>query len=389
MDKYLEYSFTEGGDSGMDSRDFIAAHFLAQLPKLLTQAIEYDDYRGVLVLAKSMQEFSSDWLYSYGLDSYGDNEKLGRIWLQFIYALQKAIWEACVYLDSWSEVGDMREEFEAMVLLYQKYTQSDSDILPTKTPEIKLWKAHLLNSEVSILDYLNENKNVDVGKIKNQQNFLQAKIIAKILSLWQSNDINITFEAYTDISKIIIEITKSDLDGDLNDAWTEWYNQFKSPSFSYTYVKNSGDLIWVQTIDSLKKDWREFGKEKFVVMEIDIDSLGQQSNLEEIKPQHLDNSSKQYQAIQRPTKLRPDSGLNRDESIVITGKFGIEREELESVLKFNGFSVKNDPSDDLDYILVGFKPGSKLEKAKNFEIKEIDFLDLIKLLVIQENDSID
>ena len=58
MDKYLEYSFTEGGDSAMDSKDFIGAHFLAQLPKLLKSAVEYADYRGVLVLAKSMQEFS-------------------------------------------------------------------------------------------------------------------------------------------------------------------------------------------------------------------------------------------------------------------------------------------------------------------------------------------
>ena len=389
MDKYLEYSFTEGGDSGLDSRDFIAAYFLTQLPKLLTEVGEYDDYRGVLVLAKSMQEFSSDWLFSYGLDGYGDNEKLGRIWLQFIYALQTAIWEACVYIDGWSDMSDMREEFEAMSLLYRKYTQIDSDPILINNIEVRLWRAHLLKSEISILNYFNDDKDVNVDKIKNEQNFLQAKIIAKILSSWQSGDINITFETYTSLSKIIIEITKKNLDDSSNDAWTEWYNQFKSPNFSYTYVKNSGDLIWIQTIDSLKKDWREFGKEKFVVMKIDIDSLDQQTNPEEIKPPHLENTSKQYQAIHRPTKLRPDSGLNRHQSVVITGKFGIEREELESVLKFNGFSVKNDPIDDLDYIIVGFKPGSKLEKAKNFKIKEIGFLDLIKFLVIQKSDLID
>ena len=48
--------------------------------------------------------------------------------------------------------------------------------------------------------------------------------------------------------------------------------------FQYRLYENSGDLIWIQTIDSFKKDWREFGKERFVIMKVDTDSADQQSN---------------------------------------------------------------------------------------------------------------
>ncbi len=50
------------------------------------------------------------------------------------------------------------------------------------------------------------------------------------------------------------------------------------------------------------------------------------------------------------------------------------REELERVLKLHGANIVSDPKANIDYILVGFKPGSKLEKAKVHKITELSFL---------------
>jgi len=382
MSSYLEYTFTEGGDTGMDARDFLAAEILKKAPVFLKEVKKSDDYRGVLVLAKSCQEFATDWLYSFGVNGYSDDQKMQIIWQKFIFELQAAIWEASIYLDDWADADLMQEEFEAMLCLYKKYTQDPENPNPGNSSLLKkLWEINFLPKKIAIFTGLNQLSQGQFCENINTEHILdQPKIIAQILNLWQVGTLNITFTEFGIISKILMQILKTPIDY----RWSSWYDRWDSPAFGIEAVEISAELIWYQSLDSLKADWKEFGLQKFVA-DSEPNFNSQMDHQTEVKPVDTNESSqnsKNYKAISRPSQSQPKSSLNRNQSIVITGKFGVDRNELESALVFNGFSVKNEISGDENCVLVGFKPGSKLEKAREYGIKELGFTDLLELLVV-------
>jgi len=61
--------------------------------------------------------------------------------------------------------------------------------------------------------------------------------------------------------------------------------------------------------------------------------------------------------------------------VAITGKFDIPRKIIEIKLRNKGFDLTNTINKDTSYLLVGDKPGSKLDKAKKLNIKLIYDID--------------
>jgi len=52
------------------------------------------------------------------------------------------------------------------------------------------------------------------------------------------------------------------------------------------------------------------------------------------------------------------------------------------VLEKNGFAVSGNVDSKNDYLLVGSKPGKNLVKAEKLVVKKLDFLDLLRMLVV-------
>jgi DNA ligase (NAD+) len=70
-----------------------------------------------------------------------------------------------------------------------------------------------------------------------------------------------------------------------------------------------------------------------------------------------------------------------DVRFVITGTFDdLGRDEIEKIIKENGGSVQNTINSKTKYLIVGKDPGSKLEKARMLNIKEITLNDFKKML---------
>jgi DNA ligase (NAD+) len=70
-----------------------------------------------------------------------------------------------------------------------------------------------------------------------------------------------------------------------------------------------------------------------------------------------------------------------DMRFVITGTFDdLGRDEIEKIIKENGGSVQNTINSKTKYLIVGKDPGSKLEKGRMLNIKEITLNDFKKML---------
>lgn len=69
-------------------------------------------------------------------------------------------------------------------------------------------------------------------------------------------------------------------------------------------------------------------------------------------------------------------------SFCVTGSFDtISRDEIHSMVEQNGGEVRTSVSKNLDFLIAGEKAGSKLEKAKNLDVKILtldDFFELIQ-----------
>lgn len=63
------------------------------------------------------------------------------------------------------------------------------------------------------------------------------------------------------------------------------------------------------------------------------------------------------------------SGVKNGKSVVITGSFEVSREKIKEKLENLGFQVQNSISKNVDFLLVGEKAGSKLEKAEKLGVK--------------------
>ena len=68
-------------------------------------------------------------------------------------------------------------------------------------------------------------------------------------------------------------------------------------------------------------------------------------------------------------------------TFVITGSFeNYSRKSLEEIILNNGGSVSSSISKKTSYLVLGSKPGSKHDKAKNLKVKIIDEKNFSKLL---------
>ena len=75
------------------------------------------------------------------------------------------------------------------------------------------------------------------------------------------------------------------------------------------------------------------------------------------------------------------SGKLIGKSYVITGSFSsVSRNDIEKSILNNGGKVSNSISKNTSALILGLKPGSKLDKAKKLKIDIISEDDFIKLL---------
>lgn len=79
---------------------------------------------------------------------------------------------------------------------------------------------------------------------------------------------------------------------------------------------------------------------------------------------------------------KPSTGYLSNTNWVITGTFEIPREEIKTHIKSMGGEVQSQISKKITHILVGEKPGSKLEEAKKYNIKVVKDLNQIYVNLI-------
>jgi len=71
----------------------------------------------------------------------------------------------------------------------------------------------------------------------------------------------------------------------------------------------------------------------------------------------------------------------KGKNFLITGKLSKSRKDIEKLIIENGGNILVSVNKELDYLIVGESPGSKLDKAKKFNvkiIKEGDFMEMVK-----------
>ena len=81
-------------------------------------------------------------------------------------------------------------------------------------------------------------------------------------------------------------------------------------------------------------------------------------------------------------RIKNEGGLNNKTFLITGGLEAMSRAQASELIRKNGGRVISSVAKDLDFLVVGDKPGSKLEKAKNLGVKiltEVDFLKLLKI----------
>jgi len=79
--------------------------------------------------------------------------------------------------------------------------------------------------------------------------------------------------------------------------------------------------------------------------------------------------------------IRPKSGKLSDKTFLFTGSIAMSRDQAKAIVRNAGGKIISSVGQNLDYLVVGDKPGSKLAKAKEYKnIKIIDEEQFIKLL---------
>ncbi len=77
---------------------------------------------------------------------------------------------------------------------------------------------------------------------------------------------------------------------------------------------------------------------------------------------------------------KPESTKLVGKTFLITGTLPVKRDEAKDIIEKNGGKIVSSVSKNLDYLVVGDDPGSKLEKANSLGIKILSWSDLENLL---------
>jgi len=75
------------------------------------------------------------------------------------------------------------------------------------------------------------------------------------------------------------------------------------------------------------------------------------------------------------------TGVLAGQTFLFTGTMSISRDEAENIVRQNGGKILSSVSNNLNYLVAGDNPGSKLDKARNIKsIKIINYQELLKLI---------
>ena len=81
-------------------------------------------------------------------------------------------------------------------------------------------------------------------------------------------------------------------------------------------------------------------------------------------------------------KNEKKSNVLNNRKFLFTGSLKLSRDKIEDIVRKKGGKILSSVSKNLDYLVVGDKPGSKINKAKKLGIKIIDEKEVLKLLKI-------
>ena len=70
----------------------------------------------------------------------------------------------------------------------------------------------------------------------------------------------------------------------------------------------------------------------------------------------------------------------KDKIFILTGSFPGHKRKWKDLIEENGGTVKKSICRDADYLLVGYEPGNKLQKAQELNIKIIDIDELEEMI---------
>jgi DNA ligase (NAD+) len=97
-----------------------------------------------------------------------------------------------------------------------------------------------------------------------------------------------------------------------------------------------------------------------------------------------DNNKKFLNKLLKQVKIekyRPQLGKLKGKLFVLTGSLSaMPREEAKTKIQELGGKTSESVSKEVDYLVVGEEPGSKLEKAKKLGIKILDEKEFLKMI---------
>ncbi len=140
-------------------------------------------------------------------------------------------------------------------------------------------------------------------------------------------------------------------------------------SFLASYFKNIENFISANKEELLEIE--EIGP---VVSDSIIEYLSNDKNIKEIR-------ALISKGVTPLPYIKNEKTLIKGKSFVITGALeNLTRSEAEKLIRDNGGKVLSSVSKKTDYIVVGSSPGSKLERARKLNIKEISEKELVSLI---------
>lgn len=376
----LKYDFfKEGGTPDsmtIESAFVIKDEILKIAPKWFIEVEKIDRARGVLALAQFLQTFAQHWLTDDWNEYYirtDDNvyfekgntkeKQLYQNWKAIILILQKSIWERCEnYLDfdrSEEDKNDSKLQLESILELYQNYT-IENKIKPDENSKELEYFEFVKPSNI-LSSYLNDPNSL-VGTIQKAHILDKPKYILEILTLWKQGKLEITFEQFNSISEILVEISQIQID----DRWKNWFLRFYRLGQMNDIAVQEGGLAWFESLKTLKLKWSEFAKTKFL-------SSQEMQRIEE-------NKMPIYRSIKTVNRSDIKGVLKNGKKIAVSGEFGVELKKIVSVLEYEGYEVLTELSKDCDLVLIGLDAYKILFKAKKYLVRQIDFLELLKIL---------
>ena len=153
-------------------------------------------------------------------------------------------------------------------------------------------------------------------------------------------------------------------------------------SLGIRYIGENNSELIANNFSSIN-DFKKFIENELNKDELfNIDGLGEKA-AGSIYDYFIDKAN-QNEAIKLFETLKITNQINlikNNKSILFTGTLNsISRERAKEIAKLKGYKIASSVSSNLDFLVIGEKPGSKLKKAKELGIKIINENEFIKLV---------